>query len=132
MALSSQGCEAPGDMSSLVPQPWPGRAHPSSPAGSRVWERPHWRGCHLLLSLSLSWLFQSFVEAVMGEGPGGTSVPVADSEHHQNCPGDEAAMRVKVCPRPGLFSGCTTLHPSQKRWWALEHPQRGREPALAG
>ena len=51
MALSSPGCEAPSDMSPLAPRP--GRAHPSSPAGGRVWERPCWRGCHLLPSLSL-------------------------------------------------------------------------------
>ena len=44
MTLSSQSYEAPGDMSSPVQQPWLGRAHPSSPAGSRVWERTRGRG----------------------------------------------------------------------------------------
>ena len=66
----ARGCEAPGDMSPLAPRPGPGRAHPSSPAGGRMWERPCWRGCHLLPSLSrppqrLRW----------GGGPGWTSVP---------------------------------------------------------
>lgn len=99
----ARGCEAPGDMSPLAPRPWPGRAHPSSPAGGRVWERPRWRGRHLLPSLCV------LRGGRAGGGPGVDLCPRADPEHHRLCPGDEAAVRVGLCPRPWLFGGGVPL-----------------------
>lgn len=69
MALSSQGCEAPGDMSAPVPRPWPGRAIRLPQLAAACGKGPGGSGEHLSLSLSLSWLFQFITALGWGEGP---------------------------------------------------------------
>ena len=59
--------------------------------------------------------------------------PRADPEHHRLCLGDEAAMRLRLCPRPGLFGGGVPLCSSQERSWVGSGAStEGKGAALAG
>ena len=61
--------------------------------------------------------------------------PRADSEHHRLCLGDEAALRVGLCPRPGLFRGGVPLCSSWEGWWVgsgASAEGKGAAPAGGG